>query len=95
MIADLEAAGYRAQMGARPDGCVVCFTCHRQSDAADMEVAVLERTEGPSDPDDMLAVAALTCPNCGARGTLVLSYGPESDQDDAEVLVRLRVDGED
>jgi hypothetical protein len=34
----------------------------------------------------MVAVAALVCPLCGAHGTLVLSYGPEADVDDADVL---------
>ncbi|MDQ4132557.1 MAG: hypothetical protein M3179_04965 [Actinomycetota bacterium] len=91
ILAELEADGYRSQMAARPDGQVVCFNCHQVSDAAALEVAALRRTEGVSDPADMLAVAALTCPNCGAKGTIVLGYGPEADDDDAEVLAGLHV----
>lgn len=89
-VRELEAAGYRGQMAARPGARVMCFTCRRESDAATVEVAALRRLEGPSDPADMLAVAALTCPNCGTRGTVVLSYGPEAEEDDADVLVSLR-----
>ncbi len=49
----------------------------------------LRRTEGASDPADMLAVVALCCPACDTRGTAVLNYGPEATVDDAEVLVGL------
>ncbi len=91
IVGELEAAGYRSQMAARPDGQVICFTCHQASAAAAFAVATLERTEGASDPADMLAVAALTCPQCGARGTIVLGYGPEASDDDAEVLANLHM----
>jgi hypothetical protein len=37
----------------------------------------------------MLAVAALRCTKCGAMGTLVMTYGPEATEDDADVLRRL------
>ncbi len=76
-------------MAARPGGWLICFTCHTESQAADVDVEVLRRTEGASDPDDMLAVVALTCPQCGARATVVLGYGPEAAEDDAEVLLAL------
>lgn len=90
IVSSFERAGFVAQMAPRPGGRVRCLTCRAESDASDVEVHRLRRTEGVSDPDDMLAVAALVCPRCGARGTLALSYGPESDPDDADVLVRLR-----
>jgi len=67
----------------------MCFTCHTVSDASQLEVEALRRTEGASDPDDMLAVVALACPRCGARAAVVLGYGPESGEDDAEVLLAL------
>ena len=91
IIATLEAAGFGAQMAARPGAMILCFTCHVETPAADVALQALGRTEGASDPADMLAVAGLTCPNCGARGTVVLGYGPDSDQDDADVLVSLGV----
>jgi hypothetical protein len=53
----------------------------------------LRRIEGASDPADMIAIAAVKCPNCGTKGTAVLGFGPEADEDDAEVLRRLSPDG--
>ena len=76
-------------MASRPAGRVLCVSCHMESDAEEMEVDALQRAEGVSDPADMLAVAALVCPVCNSRGTLVVGYGPEADPDDAEVLARL------
>jgi anti-sigma regulatory factor (Ser/Thr protein kinase) len=85
-LAELEREGYNAQFGAREAGQVLCFTCRRESHATEVALRHLFRTEGASDPDDMTAVAALSCPRCGARGTIVLTYGPEAPSDDAEVL---------
>ena len=49
----------------------------------------LHRLEGASDPEDEAVVAALECPACGAWGTIVLSYGPQSSAEDAAVLANL------
>ena len=89
IMAAFEAEGYRGQMAARPDGHVLCVSCHTESEASEMEVVALRRTEGVSDPADMLAVAALVCPVCNTQGTLVVGYGPEAGPDDHEVLGRL------
>ena len=91
IMTTLEAAGFNAQMAARPEGRIVCLSCRQENSAADFELQAMRRTEGASDPDDMLAVVGLACPNCGAKGTAVLGYGPDSDPDDAEVVVRLGV----
>ena len=94
VLAAFEVEGYRGQMAARPGGFVLCTGCHQESQAEELEVDGLERVEGASDPDDMLAVVALVCPICHTHGTLVVGYGPEAGQDDAEVLARLGdVDG--
>ena len=87
----LETEGYAGQFAARPDGTLLCFTCRRESPAAEVQLHRLLRTEGASDAADETAVVALTCPRCGTRGTVVLTYGPEASADDAEVL-RLLVD---
>jgi hypothetical protein len=50
----------------------------------------LERLEGASDPDEMLAVCAVECPECQAHGTLVLTYGPETTFEDGRILPRLQ-----
>ena len=89
ILATLESAGFTAQMAARPGGMLQCLTCRQESPASEFALEVMRRTEGASDPDDMLAIAALVCPKCGAKGTAVLGYGPESDEDDAEVLAHL------
>lgn len=89
ILAGYGARGYEGQMAARDGGRVMCLTCHQESSASDMRLAGLNRTEGASDPDDMLAVAALECPRCRARGTLVLGYGPGASVTDSDVLVLL------
>ncbi len=91
VLATLEGAGYTGQMAARPGGRILCVTCHQETAASDLGVEALGRTEGASDPDDMLAVVGLTCPHCATKSTVVLGYGPEATADDAEVLVRLGV----
>jgi hypothetical protein len=93
IMGTMEAAGFTAQMASRPGGAILCFTCRQESPAAEFELQAQRRTEGASDPADMLAVVGLVCPRCGARGTAVLGYGPESDPDDSEVLVHLGVRG--
>ncbi len=93
ILATLDAAGFSAQMAARPDGMILCLTCRQESPAADFVLEAMRRTEGASDPDDMLAVVGIACPKCGTKGTAVLGYGPEADSDDAEVVVRLGVTG--
>lgn len=82
----LEDHGYVAQFGVAHDRTVMCFTCHQTSDACDVALDDIVRTEGASDPADMTAVVALTCPHCATRGTLVLTYGPEAPAEEAEVL---------
>jgi len=89
ILAMYEADGFTSQFGTRPDGRIVCFSCHFEAPAEEFELVSLSRTEGASDPDDMLAVAALKCRNCDCQGTLVLNYGPEAGEDDVLVLQRL------
>ena len=89
ILAMYEADGFTAQFGSRPGGRIVCFSCHFEAPADEFELVSLSRTEGASDPDDMLVVAALKCRQCGCQGTLVLNYGPESSEDDADVLKAL------
>jgi hypothetical protein len=84
-----EGDGFTAQFGARPGGQIICFSCHFEAPAEEFELVSLSRTEGASDPDDMLAVAALRCAQCEASGTLILNYGPEATEDDVAVLQRL------
>lgn len=84
-----EASGFTTQMAARDGGTVFCAECREESPAAEVVVEALIRTEGASDPDDMVAVAALTCPRCSAKGTVALKYGPESTAEEMAVLAAL------
>jgi hypothetical protein len=84
-----EGEGFTSQLGTRPGGRIVCFSCQFEAPAEEFELVSLSRTEGASDPDDMLAVAALRCPKCQCQGTLVLNYGPEATEDDVDVLQHL------
>ena len=69
-----------------PAAMVECGQCHAPHPADTLELHQLERLEGDSDPSEMLAVCAVACPRCGIRGTLVLTFGPESTREDDEVL---------
>lgn len=92
----LEAEGYSGQFIARQGALLECTTCKTQTPASKAAGSHrLRRLEGASDPDDMLAVAALTCPSCGTKGTLVLNYGPEASSTDDEVLQTLDVPVDD
>ena len=88
VIRRFEAEGYGGQFAAVEDpvGSVRCLTCRAVADACDVELGLLRRTEGASDPADMVAVAGLVCPSCGARGTVALKYGPVASVEEAEVL---------
>jgi hypothetical protein len=78
--------GFTYDFRSRPGGMVECGQCHVPRRADTLELRQLERLEGDSDPSEMLAVCAVVCPNCGIRGTLVLTFGPESTREDDEVL---------
>lgn len=89
IIRRLEEKGYTAQMAAEEGGAIRCFTCRTDSPAADVHLEMVCRTEGASDPADMVAVAAVRCPNCGVQGTVALKYGPGASPEEAEVLALL------
>jgi hypothetical protein len=95
VLGEFAARGSTGQfMAIAPDagtgaGRIECTTCGTTFDARRPEVLELRRLEGASDPDDMLAVAALICPNCSTRGALVLHYGPVSTPEDSAALLGL------
>ncbi len=86
IVSQFERDGYESQFGAREGGRIRCFTCRSDMDPDEVAVDEIRRMEGASDPADMVAVLPVTCPRCGARGTLVLGYGPEASLEDSEVL---------
>jgi hypothetical protein len=84
-VRDGFAEGFRAVPGA----LVTCLSCRSMLQAATLRPVSMRRLEGASDPADMLAVAALVCPVCEARGTLVLGFGPDATAEDSDVLPAL------
>jgi hypothetical protein len=84
-----EDDGFTGQLAATDDARVVCYTCHKETDPHDVVLDALIRTEGASDPDDMVAIAAVVCPHCGTKGTLVLHFGALAPVEHDEVLSAL------
>jgi hypothetical protein len=89
ILAAFEADGFTCSMTPLAGGTVRCGECGQSPPAGGFTVASLQRTEGASDPGDMSAIAAITCPNCGTKGTVVVRFGPEAGEADEDVLAAL------
>ena len=89
------SAGFAGSFTVAEGGRLECHACNETVDAASVSMSSLRRMEGASDPDDMLAVAAITCPACAQQGTVVLGYGPNGTAEDGDVLKALRDDRPD
>ena len=89
LLATFAEGGFTCSMTPLAGGSVRCGECSQASPAGDFAVEALRRTEGASDPGDMAAVVALTCPSCGMKGTVVLRFGPEAGEADDDVLAAL------
>lgn len=94
LLSKLEAEGYEGQFAVGDEGSLDCLAGTHSFQADRVEPDELLRVEGASDPDDMAAVAGLVCPVCGARGTVVLKFGPEASVEDQEVLAAFAPDPE-
>jgi hypothetical protein len=89
VLADLADAGWTGNVTVTEEARIRCPGCRDELDPADLTVDSLRRMEGTSDPDDMLAVIAVTCGGCHEKGALVVHYGPTSSPEEAEVLLAL------
>jgi hypothetical protein len=89
-LRDLEQAGFTGQFRVLDQGRLQCLTCRNELDGREVAMESLHRLEGASDPADMLGVAAVMCPRCAARGTLVLNYGPDASLEESTLLLALR-----
>ncbi|HVE93431.1 MAG TPA: hypothetical protein VNB24_00820 [Acidimicrobiales bacterium] len=78
--------GYAATLWVTDDGALRCSECQQDSSPETAKLLSLRRLEGASDPDDMVAVLALQCPNCEARATSVVHFGPSATPAESEVL---------
>lgn len=82
-------AGFTEQFIAQDDGTVRCGGCDRHVDAERLVVHGQGRLEGASDAADEMLVLSVECPECDARGTLTLGYGPNASGADVAVMERL------
>jgi len=89
VVDELEAAGFRGQFVPEAGAMLRCLACGYRANADSITPDDLRRLEGASDPADMAAVAAITCPRCHTKGTVALKYGPDTDPDSADVLAAL------
>lgn len=89
VVRTFEGRGYTGQLRAVDGGAVECLTCRQSTAGADITAQAISRHEGASDPAEMLAIVALRCPHCDTPGLLILSYGPDSPPEDADVLVAM------
>lgn len=83
-------AGWDANHQTTPDARLRCGSCGAISDAASVEVGARHRTEGASDPQDMLYVFGFACPLCDAQGAAVAGFGPASSERDQKIVAALR-----
>jgi hypothetical protein len=87
--------GFTSSFVVTDDSELECLECGTVSSPGEVSMSSLRRLEGASDPADMVAVVALTCPSCDSKGTVVLGYGPMATVQDSDVLKSLRDDRAD
>lgn len=91
VLAGLAAEGYEAEFRITRDdpARLECLQGGHPFAPGDARVSRIRRLEGASDPDEMLLVAALECPVCGAPGVVTIGYGPTADEGSTSVLQQL------
>jgi hypothetical protein len=82
--------GFDSSFVVTDDCALECVECGNVSAPGRFAMSSLRRLEGMSDPADMVAVVAITCPVCGAKGTSILGFGPNATEQDSTVLKELR-----
>ncbi len=85
-----ERHGFDGMFAVTEFGLVECASCEALNEPEMVSMHSLRRLEGASDPDDSLAVLAITCPQCARQGTLTLMYGPMASTEESDVLSRLQ-----
>ncbi len=90
VLAAYSSGGFDGSFSAYEGTQMECHQCGARFPVSEVKMSSLRRLEGASDPADMVAVVALTCPRCEARGTAVLGFGPAASPEDGDVLGALR-----
>jgi hypothetical protein len=87
--------GFDSSFVVTDDCALECVECGNVSPPDGFSMSSLRRLEGMSDPADMVAVVAITCPVCGTKGTSILGFGPTATEQDSTVLKELRDNRDD
>jgi len=90
VLAGYDSAGFNGTFTVGDRATIECNSCGATNPAAAFEMSSLRRLEGASDPDDMISVAAITCPACRREGVIVLGFGPNATKEDADVSKALQ-----
>ena len=90
VLAGYAQAGFHGTFTAGEQATVECNSCGVTNPASAFQMASLRRLEGASDPDDMISVMAVTCPNCKRDGVLILGYGPHATAEDSDIAKALQ-----
>src|SRR3546814_7934380 len=68
-------------------GVVRCTACRHEMQPGEVDVDVFRRLEGASEPDEMSAILAITCRECGTKGIVMVGYGPNASPDEGDLLL--------
>jgi hypothetical protein len=77
-VVQLQAAGFDADFRLEEIG-MRCDHCEQVHQPDHLVIVERFRFEGDSDPGDSSIVLGLECPDCGARGVVVSSFGAEAE----------------
>ena len=83
---ELNTHGITGELSVKAGGIIRCESCSTEQRADEFEILDVRRLEGQSDPADMSAVVVARCGSCHQRGSIVLTFGPNASEADAEVL---------
>jgi hypothetical protein len=87
-VAFLESEGYTEDITIKRAG-LHCGASPEPQGVDDVIVDYTFRFEGPSDPADEAIVLGIRCPSVGIKGLLVSAFGPDTDPEHIDILVRL------
>lgn len=87
-------AGWAANHTATDDAELRCGSCRTVTPPGSIRIDAEHRSEGASDPQDMLYVFGFDCPACGTSGAAVVAYGPTASARDQQLLAALGDDHE-
>jgi len=86
---ELRRQGYDGDFVIREGPVVCCRGCDHCVEPEQLQIDVFRRLEGASEPDEMSAILAVTCPQCVDKGTLMVAYGTNASELEADLLTRL------